>query len=439
MTRFVLRFLLGAVAMLVAYELVQAAAYHSEETRDEAWLVAGTTHALLEEALATRPALRGASDLEVRLGVPVAPITEAAWLEAIDSALFSTRQGEIELAVLPLDEEDWRVVASLPTGPVAIDAWAVFEEHDGALDVAHLLSLMVLALGMAALGVALIVPPARHLQRLARTARALEGGDFAARAEEPRGGLVAPVARAMNDMAAQIQQVVAWQELMLQIVAHELRTPLSRVRFVVERVADATDQAERNEAMETLDGELTELEELLSSVLAMVRADHGAATGKEPVDLREVIEGALDTLARHQEGRDHPLHIERIGLQPVPPLVRVDRAAATRVFDNLLSNAAAHAHQYVRVVATVEGDSLMIAVEDDGEGLLEEQRGRIFAPFVRLGDGETRMGVGLGLTIVKRLVEAHGYPISVVQSELGGLRVETRWPLAIEQHQEGDR
>jgi signal transduction histidine kinase len=353
--------------------------------------------------------------------------------------LFSTRQGEIELAVLPLDEEDWRVVASLPTGPVAIDAWAVFEEHDGALDVAHLLSLMVLALGMAALGVALIVPPARHLQRLARTARALEGGDFAARAEEPRGGLVAPVARAMNDMAAQIQQVVAWQELMLQIVAHELRTPLSRVRFVVERVADATDQAERNEAMETLDGELTELEELLSSVLAMVRADHGAATGKEPVDLREVIEGALDTLARHQEGRDHPLHIERIGLQPVPPLVRVDRAAATRVFDNLLSNAAAHAHQYVRVVATVEGDSLMIAVEDDGEGLLEEQRGRIFAPFVRLGDGETRMGVGLGLTIVKRLVEAHGYPISVVQSELGGLRVETRWPLAIEQHQEGDR
>ena len=440
MSRFVLRFLLGAVAMLVLYEAIQHLSSGSEETREETWEMAafmtGYTHDRLEEALARDPAPRDARDLEAILGVRVVSITDAAYQHERAQAALLTRQDGIELAVRMTDgAEDWRVAAALPTGPVTLNAGALFQESDEAVD---LLNLLVLLLGMIALGIGLIWSPARQLRQLASTARALRDGHLEARAEVPRRGLVAPVARALNEMAAQIQQVVAWQELVLQTVAHELRTPLSRVRFVVERVADATDQVERDEAMETLDGELTELEELLSSVLAMVRADHGAATVQEPVDLREVIEVALDTLARHQEGRDHPLHIERIGLQSAPPLAGVDRAAATRVLDNLLSNAAAHAHQRVRVVAAVEGDSLMVAVEDDGEGIPAEQRSRIFEPFVRLGDSKTRMGVGLGLTIVKRLVEAHGYPISVVQSELGGLRVETRWPLAVEQHQGED-
>ena len=444
MSRFVLRFLLGAVAMLVFYEAIQHLSFGSEETREETWEMAafmtGYTHDRLEEALARDPAPRDARDLEAILGVRVVSITETTYQNERSQAALLTRQDGIELAVRMTDgAEDWRVAADLPTGPVTLNAEALFQESDEAVGPSHLLSFLVLLLGMIALGIGLIWSPARQLRQLASTARALRDGHLEARAEVPRRGLVEPVARALNEMAEQIQQVVAWQELMLQTVAHELRTPLSRVRFVVERVADATDQVERDEAMETLDGELTELEELLSSVLAMVRADHGAATAREPVDLREVIEGALDTLARHQEGRDHPLHIERIGLQSASPLAGVDRAAATRVLDNLLSNAAAHAHQRVRVVAAVEGDSLMVAVEDDGEGLPAEQRSRIFEPFVRLGDSETRMGVGLGLTIVKRLVEAHGYPISVVQGELGGLRVETRWPLAVEQHQGEER
>jgi methyl-accepting chemotaxis protein len=206
--RFVFRFVLGAVAMLVAYEVVQSMSSREEETVDEAWLVAGTTHALLAEAFETEPPPRTPAALAARLGVPVAALTEADWQVAQGRALFSTRDDGIELVVLPMDEESWRVVAALPSGPVAIDAWALFEEHDEAVDLAHLLSLMVLALGMTALGVALVAPPARQLRRLAQTARALEDGDLTARTEVPHGGLVAPVARAMNAMAAQIQRVV---------------------------------------------------------------------------------------------------------------------------------------------------------------------------------------------------------------------------------------
>ena len=432
MRRFVVLFLLSVVALLVLYEAIQ----HLRPARDETWertweeaaLMTGATYDRLGEALARAPAPQDARDLEALLGVSVVPITEATYQHERSQAALLTRQDGIELAVLIDGAEHWRVVAALPMGPVSLDAVTLYQTDDAWVGPSDLLSVLVLLLGVVGLGVGLIWSPARQLRELASTARALRDGHLDARAEVPAGGLVAPVARALNDMAEQIQQVVDWQELVLQTVAHELRTPLSRVRFIVERVADAEDRVERDEAMQTLDGELTELEDLLSSVLAMVRADQDATTRQEPVDLGEVIEAAVGTLARRLQDRESPPRIEQVGLQRLP-LARVERAAAARVFDNLLGNAAAHAHQRVRVVAALEGDSLVIAVEDDGDGVPEEQRSRIFEPFVRLDAGETRMGTGLGLTIVQRIVEAHGRPVSVARSELGGLRVETRWPL----------
>lgn len=237
-------------------------------------------------------------------------------------------------------------------------------------------------------------------------------------------------ALAINEMAVQIQKVVEWQELVLQTVAHELRTPLSRVRFVVERVADAGDDQERDEALTVLDEDLTDLEDVLASMLLLIRDSKEASVKPAPVDLGEVIQTALDKLERRVHGREPPLRIHRDGLTPGLPKALVDRVAIDRVFDNLLANAAAHANHEVRVVVDVQQDAVMIAVEDDGEGVSEELRDRIFEPFVRLDDGGTRHGAGLGLVIVKRITEAHGYSVAVAGSELGGLRLETRWPLA---------
>lgn len=427
MRRFVFRFVLGAVAMLVAYEVVQSMSSREEETVDEAWLVAGTTHALLAEAFETEPPPRTPAALAARLGVPVAALTEADWQVAQGRALFSTRDDGIELVVLPMDEESWRVVAALPSGPVAIDAWALFEEHDEAVDLAHLLSLMVLALGMTALGVALVAPPARQLRRLAQTARALEDGDLTARTEVPHGGLVAPVARAMNAMAAQIQRVVGWQDLMLQTVAHELRTPLARVRFVAQRVADAIDEVERAAALATLDADLTELEDLVSSVLSLVRADHGAALERVSVDVDALVRETLDRFARV-----HPtpsIALGYVGPAATGAWASVDPTAVRRVLDNLLRNAVAHAQAEVRVLVVQEDTAILVAVEDDGDGLPDESRNLAVEPFVRLDNDRARTGTGLGLAIVKGLVEAHGHPVVLRQGALGGLRVETRWPL----------
>jgi signal transduction histidine kinase len=84
----------------------------------------------------------------------------------------------------------------------------------------------------------------------------------------------------------------------------------------------------------------------------------------------------------------------------------------------------------VRVVVEREPETIVVAVEDDGPGVPEAHRSRIFEPFVRVDDQRAQTGTGLGLAIVKRLVEGHGETVTVVQSELGGLRVETRWAVA---------
>ncbi|MCP4916125.1 MAG: HAMP domain-containing protein [Proteobacteria bacterium] len=429
MKRFVLHFLLGALAMLAFYEGVQHLGYEEEEANwEEAAFVTGYTHQRLREALAAEPAPEDALELESILGVSVVPITEEAYQRQRSSSALVSRQDGIELAVSVDEDEDWSVLAALPASPVSVDAVALFVEHDQAAGPSHLLSVLALLLGIVALGFGLIWSPARQLRQLAGTARALRDGRLQARAEVPRGGLVEPVARALNEMAERIQQVVEWQELVPQTVAHELRTPLARVRFVVERVAEAEAPGDREAALESLDGELTELEDLVSSVLAMVRADHGVRA--EPVDLFEVVDEALDAFTSAPSGP--ALNIERVGLQHAAPLARIERAAVVRVFHNLLSNAGAHARQRVRVVAVVEADSLVIAVEDDGAGLPEDQHQLILEPFVRLDNSEERAGAGLGLTLVKRIVEAHGRSVAVGRSELGGLRVETRWPLARE-------
>ena len=358
-------------------------------------------------------------------------MSEADWRTAREQALLSLQQGGIHLVVHePGWEDHGQMVAMLPFGPVRLDAWSLCSDADDSMQGAHWLSLLVLVGGMALLGMGLAAAPVRHLRQVAQTARALEGGDFSARAEVPEGGLVAPVARAMNDMSAQIQTVVEWQELMLQTVAHELRTPLARTRFVVARVADADDAHTRAEALADLDDDLTELEDVVSSVLSLVRADHGARLQVESVDLDALLRAAVDRCRRPHRATGNPVALDYAGSLERPMLARLDPAAASRVFDNLLRNAAAHARSRVRVVLEWSPEMIVVAIEDDGEGIPEDHRSRIFEPFVRIDDARAQTGTGLGLAIVKRLVQAHGQTVTAGRSELGGLRVETRWAVA---------
>ena len=169
MRRFVLRFLLGALAVLVLYEGLQRLDAGEEETPEEAW----------EEAAFM--AARARSRLSLGTA-QVVPITEATYQQGRSRAFLLTRQDGIEVAIRTADDAgEWRVAANLPTGPVSLDA-ATLTEAEDLTNPTDLLGLAILLLGVMGLGVGLIWSPTRQLHQLASTARALRDGDLDARA-----------------------------------------------------------------------------------------------------------------------------------------------------------------------------------------------------------------------------------------------------------------
>jgi signal transduction histidine kinase len=107
-----------------------------------------------------------------------------------------------------------------------------------------------------------------------------------------------------------------------------------------------------------------------------------------------------------------------------------DRTGFQRAMGNLLSNAGRHAKSQVTVNAVCGKELITVDVDDDGKGISECDRARVFEPFQRLDDGTNGHGVGLGLALVKRVVTQHGGIVEVLASPLGGCRIRTTWPIA---------
>lgn len=106
-----------------------------------------------------------------------------------------------------------------------------------------------------------------------------------------------------------------------------------------------------------------------------------------------------------------------------------DRRGFQRALGNLVSNAGRHAKTRVSIHCESMNGSTVIDVDDDGTGIAEADRQRVFEPFVRLQDAaESGRGVGLGLALVKRIVTQNGGTVEVLDSPLGGCRIRTKWP-----------
>ena len=166
------------------------------------------------------------------------------------------------------------------------------------------------------------------------------------------------------------------------------------------------------------------MQRLVEQLLLLTRADEGVAV-HAPRDVD------LDDLALTEERR-----IARSGLEVDtsgvgPGRVRGDETSLAQVVRNLVDNAARHAERILSVSVREDGDSVELMVEDDGPGVPEDQRERVFERFVRLDEARARDagGSGLGLAIVAEIVRAHDGTVSVTSSPLGGARFDVRLPV----------
>lgn len=271
------------------------------------------------------------------------------------------------------------------------------------------------------------LPLARNLKRISAAAAAFGQGALEARATISKRSSLAPLAQTFNSMADRIQELITSHRELTHTVSHELRTPLARIRFDMEMMASARDCTRRERHHEAIRRNVDELDMLISELLTYARFDNkNFNLQTEMLDLAPWLIEL--TAAANQANRRIRIDCRTDGDPNVPS--QVNPRFLARAVGNLLQNAARYTRQRIHVTLATEDQFCMIHVDDDGPGVAEADRQRIFEPFVRLDDSESddADGYGLGLAIVRRVAEWHGGRAVVTDAPIGGARFTLRWP-----------
>jgi K+-sensing histidine kinase KdpD len=219
----------------------------------------------------------------------------------------------------------------------------------------------------------------------------------------------------------------------LATVSHELRTPLTPIKGFLETLTRRDHEFtedERRYIYEVMLREEQRLERLVQQLLQATSLDHShAMVLSEALDWEALVREKLDQLRRHDTARDYTVHVK-----PDLPHVVADEQLALQVLDNLLSNAGKYSPDGapIGVAIACDGRRVVTTVVDRGKGVPTVDRDRIFEKFTRLGDHLTRaeQGVGLGLYIVRRSVEAMGGSVWVDEAPAGGAAFSFSLPVA---------
>ena len=270
-------------------------------------------------------------------------------------------------------------------------------------------------------------PVWRDLEALRQTARDLGDGNFESRAPSARSQLFAPLSDTMNGMAERVQQLIATHKELSCGISHELRTPIARMRFALEMLSETDEQSERQRLWSMMEADLDELDHLIDTSLTYARFEREApAAHFSRVLLDTWLTQEVDSV--RLLGRDLSITVDTTQL-PETQEVDLDRKAMPYALRNLLRNAFKYANRQIAVSAHLDGEQIVLHVDDDGIGIPEGEREHIFSAFTRLDRSRDRStgGYGLGLAIARRVLELHGGTALAEASPLGGARFTLRW------------
>jgi signal transduction histidine kinase len=276
------------------------------------------------------------------------------------------------------------------------------------------LSLAVMLLAVVVLSALVVRYLTSPLANFARAAQRLGVDVKAAPLPEDGPAEVRQATRAFNEMQNRIQRFVEDRTQMIAAISHDLGTPITRMRLRAEFVEDAE---QRGKMLADLD----DMEKMVSSSLSFAR-DDAAQEQRATLDLRSLLQRVCDDTADagHTVALDAGDATVPYGCRPV---------ALRRAVTNLIGNAVKYGRQ-ARVSLMVGADAIVVTIDDDGPGIPEGRREDVFKPFHRLEVSRNREtgGTGLGLTVARTIVRAHGGDIALSNRSTGGLRVVVRLP-----------
>jgi signal transduction histidine kinase len=296
----------------------------------------------------------------------------------------------------------------------------------GSAPFARTISGVVLVLGIgavlvAAAGLRRLTAPAT---RIVEAAQRIESGDYSARVPVRGPSELRSVARAFNAMSSRLEADEARRRSVLADVAHELRTPITVIRGQAEGIVDGVYAADAEHLRPVLAAART-LEVLVDDLRILALAETGALQlRREQIDVGILVD---DTFAAFREAAA----VARVELaaviDPAGLTIDADSVRLRSVLANLVGNALRHtpAGGIVHIAATRAGPDVRITVSDSGSGINPELLPRVFDRFVK---GADSAGSGLGLSIVRDIVEAHGGAVAAASPSGGGTEVTLTIP-----------
>jgi two-component system OmpR family sensor kinase len=266
-----------------------------------------------------------------------------------------------------------------------------------------------------ALGTAIWAWPLwRDLQALKAAAKQTDFSLKFAPTALPKHSLVHPIGQALDELNKKVRELIKTQMELTGAVAHEFRTPLSRLKFAM---AAYTSENNANEA--AINQDIIELEKLMQEMLSYTSLEnHQPELNISEIPLKSLCEQRINIL------NEHVVPLIDIQIRGENIMVLADEHYIERVFDNLYQNALRHAKSKIVVDIKSHEHKVVVCIDDDGRGLATEHLEKVFEPFFRPDQSRVRQrgGAGLGLAIVKRIMIWHGGECWAQQSAIGGAR-----------------
>ena len=301
----------------------------------------------------------------------------------------------------------------LVLGPVPIFNWLPFKVFAGVV----LFSLFLLIMGV----YFLILPLERKIGKVRQALNRVRKGDLRTRVSIEGNDEMANLGLSFNMMTEHIQRLIEAQQELTRAVSHELRTPVARVRFGMEMLTDTDDYEARISQMEMIDKDIEELNKLIDEIMTYAKLEQGTPSlSFEQVVLKNLLQQVVDESEIIRKDKNITTDLPAVDVE-----VEAEYRYLHRVVQNFVGNALRYSDSMIRVSGGVENNYAYVCVEDDGQGIAEKDREKVFEAFARLDDSRTRAsgGYGLGLSIVSRIAYWFGGKVEVDQSPtLGGAR-----------------
>jgi two-component system sensor histidine kinase RstB len=410
-------------------QLVRLGPFPDYELQEIEDTIGGWMRLVRDRVQTTRPSARRSilRQIEGDFALPIQTIERDALPEWPRGRL---EQGKVEVVFYPRDKDQW--FASIPlsenrTEGALLEFGPFPNFHPPAQQAAT--TTLTLVLFPVAMAIAMLLRPiAVQLRSLEKVALSVADGNLSARVDLKKTPSAKSLSLAFNSMAHRIEDLVESQRHLLQAVSHELRTPLARMRFAIDLIQNTENTDERNQKLDSLDSDAEELNSLLTELLNYTRLE-----GQNPNSSRDswpVAQVVGDLLPKYQalfpdkqfemrsDSLDSPCAING-------PIHQIERAIG-----NVLSNAGRYATTSIQISLRESEGTIGLVVDDDGAGIRPEERERALLPFVRLNEGESTQGFGLGLALVQRILEKQSGEVRIEDSPMGGARLLLIWPKA---------